>query len=35
VGMRYVIVNGTPVIRDAALVREAKPGQPIRRPVTP
>ena len=30
-GMRYVIVNGTPVIREGALVREALPGRPIRR----
>lgn len=33
-GMRYVIVNGTLVIRDGALVRDALPGRPIRRPVT-
>ena len=33
-GMRYVIVNGTPVIRDGALVRDAQAGRPIRRPVT-
>jgi N-acyl-D-glutamate deacylase len=33
IGMRYVIVNGTPVIRDGELVRDAKPGRPIRRPV--
>jgi len=32
-GMRYVIVNGTPVIRDGALVRDAQPGRPVRRPV--
>lgn len=32
VGMRYVIVNGTPVIRDGVLVREALPGRAIRRP---
>lgn len=31
VGMRYVIVNGTPVIRDGVLVRDALPGRPIRR----
>jgi N-acyl-D-glutamate deacylase len=31
VGMRHVVVNGTPVIRDGELVREAKPGRPIRR----
>ena len=30
-GMRYVIVNGTPVIRDGELVRDAMPGRPIRR----
>ena len=34
-GMRYVIVNGTPIIRDGELVREARPGRPIRRRVTP
>jgi len=34
VGMRYVIVNGAPVIRDGVLVREALPGRAIRRPVT-
>jgi len=33
VGMRYVIVNGTLVIRDGALVRDALPGRAIRRPV--
>ncbi len=33
-GMRFVIVNGTPVIRDGELVRDALPGRPIRRPVT-
>lgn len=33
VGMRYVIVNGVPVIRDGELVRDALPGRPIRRPV--
>ena len=33
VGMRHVIVNGTPVIRDGVLVREALPGRAIRRPV--
>ena len=32
-GVRYVIVNGTAVIRDGELVREALPGRPIRRPV--
>ncbi|HSD00215.1 MAG TPA: amidohydrolase family protein [Casimicrobiaceae bacterium] len=33
-GMRHVIVNGTPVIRDGALVRDALPGRAIRRAVT-
>jgi N-acyl-D-glutamate deacylase len=33
VGMRYVIVNGTAVVRDGALVREALPGRPVRRPL--
>jgi N-acyl-D-glutamate deacylase len=31
VGMRYVIVNGTPVIADGELVRNALPGRPVRR----
>ena len=30
-GMRHVVVNGTPIIRDGELVREARPGRPIRR----
>jgi len=33
VGMRYVIVNGTAVIRDGKLVRDALPGRAIRRAV--
>jgi N-acyl-D-glutamate deacylase len=33
VGMRHVIVNGTAVIRDGVLVRDALPGRAIRRPV--
>jgi N-acyl-D-glutamate deacylase len=33
VGMRYVIVNGTAVIRDGVLVRDALPGRAIRRPM--
>ena len=33
VGMRYVIVNGTVVIHDGELVRDALPGRAIRRPV--
>jgi N-acyl-D-aspartate/D-glutamate deacylase len=32
-GMRHVIVNGEAVIRDSELVRAARPGRPIRRPV--
>ena len=34
VGMKHVIVNGVPVIRDGELVRDALPGKAIRRPVT-
>ncbi len=34
VGMRYVIVNGTAVIGDGKLIRDALPGRAIRRPVT-
>lgn len=33
VGMRHVIVNGVPVIREGQLVREALPGKPNRRVV--
>ena len=33
VGMRFVIVSGTPVIRDGELVRAAMPGRAIRREV--
>jgi N-acyl-D-glutamate deacylase len=33
VAMKFVIVNGTPVIRDGKLVRDALPGRPVRRPV--
>jgi N-acyl-D-glutamate deacylase len=33
VGMRYVIVNGTPVILNGELVRNAMPGRAIRRQV--
>lgn len=33
-GMRHVLVNGTAVIRDGALIRDAKPGRPIRRPIS-
>lgn len=32
-GMRYVIVNGTPVIAEGKLDLAAKPGRPIRRPL--
>ncbi|MEO7963825.1 MAG: amidohydrolase family protein [Gemmatimonadaceae bacterium] len=33
-GMKYVVVNGTPVIRNGELVRDALPGRPVRRPIT-
>ena len=33
-GMRYVLVNGTFVIRNGELVRTAAPGRPIGRPVS-
>lgn len=33
-GMSYVIVNGTPVIDNGVLDTKARPGKPIRRPVT-
>ena len=32
-GMRYVIVNGVPVIRDGTLVRGAMPGKAVRRAI--
>ncbi len=32
-GMKYVVVNGTPIIRNGELVRDALPGRPVRRPV--
>jgi len=32
-GMRWVIVNGTPIIAEGALIRSANPGRPIRRPL--
>ena len=31
VGMKYVLVNGIPVISAGALVVDARPGKPIRR----
>ncbi len=31
-GIRYVIVNGVPVVSEGELIPDAKPGQPIRRP---
>ncbi len=34
VGMKHVVVNGVPVIRDGELVREALPGRAIRRAIT-
>jgi N-acyl-D-glutamate deacylase len=30
-GVRHVLVNGTPVLRDGELIRTAMPGRPIRR----
>jgi len=33
-GMKHVLVNGVSVIADGELVRDAKPGKPIRRSVT-
>ena len=33
-GMRHVLVHGTPVIADGALVPDARPGRPVRRPVS-
>lgn len=33
IAMKFVIVNGTPVIRDGQLVRDALPGRPVRRAV--
>jgi N-acyl-D-amino-acid deacylase len=32
-GIPYVIVNGTPVVRDSKVLKDVKPGQPIRFPV--
>jgi N-acyl-D-aspartate/D-glutamate deacylase len=29
-GIRHVLVNGTPVVRDAGLVPGALPGRPVR-----
>ena len=33
-GIPYVIVNGTPVVRDSEIVEGVYPGKPIRRPIT-
>jgi hypothetical protein len=33
-GIHYVIVNGTPVVKDARIVEGVYPGKPIRRPIT-
>jgi N-acyl-D-aspartate/D-glutamate deacylase len=33
-GMRWVLVNGTPVVRDGALVDGVYPGRPVRAPET-
>ena len=32
-GFVHVLVNGTPIIRDSQRIGDARPGQPIRRPV--
>jgi len=32
-GMRHVVVNGEPIIRDGERIADARPGRPIRRPV--
>jgi N-acyl-D-aspartate/D-glutamate deacylase len=29
-GIRYVLVNGTFVVRDAGIVLDARPGRPVR-----
>jgi N-acyl-D-glutamate deacylase len=34
VGMKHVLVNGVPVVIDGQLVRDARPGEPIRRNAT-
>lgn len=34
VGIRHVIVNGTPVLRDGGILEGVFPGRPIRRPAT-
>lgn len=33
-GFRHVVVNGTPIIRDGNGLGEARPGKPIRRPIS-
>ena len=33
-GMSYVIVNGTPIIENGVLDTKARPGKPVRRPIT-
>ncbi len=34
-GVRHLVVNGQPVIADGVMDVAARPGQPVRRPVTP
>ncbi len=34
-GMRHVLVHGEPVIADGQLILDARPGRPVRRPVSP
>jgi N-acyl-D-glutamate deacylase len=31
--VRHLLVGGVPVIADGGLIREARPGRPVRRPV--
>ena len=33
-GIPYVIVNGTPIVKDSQIVEGIYPGKPVRRPVT-
>ena len=34
-GVRHLVVSGHPVITDGVLDLAVRPGQPVRRPVTP
>jgi N-acyl-D-aspartate/D-glutamate deacylase len=33
-GMRYVLVNGVPIIEDGKLLTNSIPGRPVRREIT-